>query len=96
MRYEFVKGLLVVKMTIFDSDFRQINIFELIASLKKLVQSLGKKSASFRSTYISKLDVNQSRKLEPYKKQTNQEPLLPRPGRPMRVLLWILTWVRLL
>jgi hypothetical protein len=47
-----------------------MNIFELIASLKKLVQSLGKKSAFFRSTYISKLDVNQSRKLEPDKKRT--------------------------
>jgi hypothetical protein len=33
-----------------ESDFQQMNIFELIASLKKLVQSFGKKSASFRST----------------------------------------------
>jgi hypothetical protein len=44
------RTFVVVKMTIFESDFRQMNIFELIASLKKLVQSFGKKSASFRST----------------------------------------------
>ena len=67
-----------------------MNIFELIASLKKLVQSLGKKSASFRSSYHFQARCESIAEAGTVQ-ETNQEPLLPRPGRPMRVLLWILT-----